>query len=538
VAGLASAFGSGAMTNSIEDIGEADCILISGSNTSECHPIIANVVRQAVQRKGAKLIVVEPRVIPLTGEAHIFLQPRPGTDVAWLNGMMHVIWKEGLWDRDFVDSRTENFDALQKVINRYTPERVEDITGIPASGLIRAARMYGSAPKAAFLYAMGITQHISGTDNVKSVANLAMLTGNLGIRGGGVNPLRGQNNVQGACDMGGLPEVYPGYQRVTDPEIQAKFEKAWGVKLSPRPGLVLSQAGEMIASGEIKALYVMGENPLMSDADVNHLKKEMEHLDFLLVQDIFLTETAQMADVVFPAASFAEKDGTFTNTERKFQRVRRAVPPPGESLEDWRIIAELSKTLGYPMNYSSAEEVFNELAGLTPSYAGISYGRLGKGGLQWPCPLPEHPGTAVLHVNQFVRGRGLFHAIEYVPANEQPDEGYPFLLTTGRYYHHYHTGTMTRRTKALDMLCPEGFVEVNPRDVARLSLKDGDRVRLKSRRGEIEIRIRETKSCPEGVLFVPFHFSESMINALTNPVLDPVAKTPEFKVCAAVMEKL
>ena len=525
------------MTNSIEDMEESDCILIAGSNTSQCHPIIADAVRRAVQRKGARLIVVEPRQIPLAREAHIFLQSRPGTDVAWLNGMMRVILKEGLWDKEFVRQRTEAFEAFVDVIEAYTPEKVEGITGIPAVKLVRAARMYGSAPRAAFLYAMGLTQHISGTDNVKSVANLAMLTGNIGRPGTGVNPLRGQNNVQGACDVGGLPEVFTGYQRVVDPEIRAKFERAWGVPLSPEPGLTLSQVGDRIASGQIKALYVMGENPLMTDADLNRLKKEIGQLELMIVQDIFLTETAQTADVVFPSACFAEKEGTFTNTERRVQRVRRAVPPPGESLEDWRIIAALSNGMGYPMDYASSEEVFREISSLTPSYGGISYQRLERGGLQWPCPTDEDPGTRILHVDSFARGRGLFHAVQYVPPDEQPDREYPFTLTTGRYYEHYHTGTMTRRSRGLDLLCSEGFAEMNPEDAAGIGVGEGDSVILRSRRGEVRIKVRPTESCPGGVVFVPFHFNEAKINLLTNPALDPIAKTPEFKVCAIAVRK-
>ena len=526
------------MTNSIHDIGESDCILISGSNTSECHPVISDVVRRAAQRKGANLIVVEPRKIPLAHEANIFLQPKPGTDVAWINGMMHVIWKEGLWDKEFVEQRTENFEELISVVEGYTPERVEEITGIPSAKLIEAARMYGSAKSASFLYAMGITQHTTGTDNVKSVANLAMLTGNIGRPGTGVNPLRGQNNVQGACDLGGLPNVFPAYQRVGDGEVQAKFEKAWGVALSDKPGLTVTQAGEKIAAGEMKAFYVMGENPLMSDADLNHLKKELEQLDFLVVQDIFLNETAQMADVVFPSVCYAEKDGTFTNTERRVQRIREAVSAPGESRKDWKIIADLSKAMGYPMEYGNAEDIFNEIITVTPSYAGITYERLENEGLQWPCPDADHPGTPILHTKKFVRGRGLFHAIEFIPPAEETDEQYPFILSTGRYYEHYHTGTMTRRSHALHLLCPEGFAETSKLDARKLGIEDGDLVCLKSRRGEINIKVRLTENCPEGVIFVPFHFAETMVNKLTNAALDPIAKIPEFKVCAVSVERI
>lgn len=525
------------MTNSIEDLEESDCILIAGSNTSECHPVIADRVRWACRRKGASLIVVEPREIPLAREANIFLQPRPGTDVAWLNGMMHVIWKEGLWDKAFVQERTEQVEALFGVIERYSPERVEGITGIPAGKLVQAARIYGSAPRAAFLFAMGLTQHISGTDNVKSVANLAMLTGNIGRPGTGVNPLRGQNNVQGACDMGALPEVYCGYQRVSDINIRARFEKAWGRPLPAKPGFTLTQLGAEIRSGGVKALYIMGENPLLTDADLNHVKKDLAQLALVIVQDIFLTETAQLADVVFPAACFAEKEGTFTNTERRVQRVRQAVSPPGESLMDWEIIARLSNAFGYPMRYASAEEIFSELVALTPSYQGMSYNRLEAGGLHWPCPDDKHPGTPILHVDRFAGGKGVFYAVDYRPPDEEPDPAYPFILTTGRYYEHYHTGTMTRRAKGLDLLCPQGYAEMNPEDAMEMSLEEGDRVVLTSRRGQVEIDVRSNPACPRGVVFVPFHFQEVRINLLTNPACDPIAQTPEFKVCAVKVEK-
>jgi len=525
------------MTNSIADLEESDCFLITGSNTSECHPVIADMVRRACKRRGAKLIVVEPREIPLAREAHIFLQPRPGTDVAWLNGMMHVIWKERLWDEAFVKERTEGAEALFRTIDRYPPRRVEMITGIPQDQLIRAARMYGSAPRSAVLFAMGLTQHISGTDNVKSSANLAMLTGNVGRPGTGVNPLRGQNNVQGACDMGALPNVFSGYQRVSDINNRAKFEKAWGRPLSGKPGLTLTAAGEAIQCEKIKALYIMGENPLLTDADLTHVKKALARLDLAIVQDIFLTETARLAHVVFPAACFAEKEGTFTNTDRRVQRVRRAVPAPGQCLMDWEIIARLSTAFGYPMRYGSARDIFSELAALTPSYQGITYDRLEAGGLHWPCPDAKHPGTPILHQGQFVRGKGLFHAVEYRPPAEVPDTDYPFTLTTGRYYEHYHTGTMTRRSKGLDLLCPQGYAEINPEDAGEMEVEEGDRVVLTSRRGRVEMHARPNPACPRGIIFAPFHFHEARINLLTNPARDPVADTPEFKVCAVRLEK-
>ena len=396
------------MTNSIADIEESDCIMICGSNTSECHPVIADRVRRAAQRNGAKLIVAEPREIDLSKESNLYLQQKPGTDTALLNGMMHVIYKEDLWDKEFVKERTENFEALVETIEKYDPETVEGITGVPAEKIIKAARMYGSADNASFLYAMGITQHVAGTDNVKTVANLAMLTGNLGNRGGGVNPLRGQNNVQGACDMGGLPNVYPAYQPVTDEKNKEKFEKAWGAKLSSKMGIKMTELGENIKDGKIKGLYIMGENPLMSDPDLNNLKEELSHLDLVIVQDIFLTETGEVADVVLPSACYAEKDGTFTNTERRVQRIRKAVPAPGSAKNDIEIINGISKAVGYEMENEKAEDVFNELRKLTPSYGGISYERIERNGLHWPCPDEEASGDPSPSYQGFPKRKGAF----------------------------------------------------------------------------------------------------------------------------------
>jgi len=536
VAGLAATFGSGAMTNSIDEIEFTDLILATGTNTTENHPVIGTKVKRAVRQNGAKLIVIDPREIDLVKYADIWLRQNSGTDVAVFNGMMNVIIAENLYDQAYVAERTEAFEALKSVVAKYTPAYVEKISGVPADDLIKAARMYAGAKRASILYAMGITQHITGTDNVKSIANLSMLCGNVGIEGGGVNPLRGQNNVQGACDMGGLPNVFPAYQQVANDESRKKFEDSWGIKLSPKPGLTLMEMMAAAGKGTVKALYIMGENPLLSDPDLKHVEKELKKLELLVVQDIFLTETAQLAHVVLPGASFAEKDGTFTNTERRVQRVRKALNPPGEAKADWEIIAGLSEKMGYPMNYASPEEIFKEISKVTPSYAGISYKRLEKHGLQWPCPTADHPGTKYLHKDRFSRGLGLFTAIEYIPPDELPDKEYPFLLTTGRVLYHYHTGTMTTLSQGLTERYPESLVEINPADAKKLGIKNSQMVKLTSRRGTVSAKAVLTEKSAPGTVFMNFHFRDAAVNCLTNPALDPVGKIPEFKVCAVKVE--
>ncbi len=538
MAGLAAAFGSGAMTNTIKDIEQADLILIVGSNTTENHPVLSTFVKRAVTFKGAKLIVLDPRRIKITNFANLHIRPNLGTDVAWINGMMHVIIKEGLYDKTFVENRTEGFEKLRSLVEKYTPEFVEGITGIPSSQLETAARMYAGAGAASILYCMGITQHTSGTDNVKSLANLSMLCGNLGIPGGGVNPLRGQNNVQGACDMGGLPNVVTGYQPVADLAIARKMEKAWGVTGFPTmPGLQVTQMIPKALEGELKALYIVGENPLVSDPDLNHAEKAFDKLDFMVVQDIFMTETARQADVVLPACCFAEKQGTFTNTERRIQRVRKAVDPPGQAREDWQIICDLATRMGYDMSYDNAGEIMAEIADVTPSYGGIDYDRLEAEGIHWPCPVASHPGTPILHAKQFTRGRGLFHAIEWIPPAEIPDEAYPLYLTTGRVLYHYHTGTMTRKSEGLNDRSPASFVEISLPDAQKHDLVDGALVTIKSRRGSINVRAKISDRAVDGTVFIPFHFAESAANRLTNAALDPVSGIPEFKVCAVKLER-
>ena len=524
------------MTNSIEEIEFTDLILATGTNTTENHPVISSRVKRAVRQRGAKLIVIDPREIDLVKYATLWLRQKPGTDVAVFNGMMNVIISEGLLAKEYVENRTEGFDALKAVVAKYTPEYVEKISGVPAEDLRKAARLYATAKAASILYCMGITQHSTGTDNVKSVANLAMLCGMVGIEGGGVNPLRGQNNVQGACDMGALPNVFPAYQPVASDEARAKFEKAWNATLPAKPGKTIVELMDAAHKGEIKALYVMGENPMISDPDITHVEAALKHLDLLIVQDILLTETAKLADVVLPSACFAEKDGTFSNTERRVQRIRKAVEPPGQAKADWEILSAIATKMGYPMEYASAEAIMEEIRTVTPSYAGITYARIEKEGIQWPCPNTDHPGTRFLHKDRFSRGRGLFHAIEYIPPAELPDDEYPMLLSTGRVLYQYHTGTMTRLGKGTTERYPESLAEIHPADAAKLGIEDGQRVRVTSRRGTVEAKAKVTGRSDQGMVFMTFHFHEAAVNLLTNPALDPVAKIPEYKVCAVRVE--
>ena len=545
------------MTNSMGEIEGTDLILVTGSNTAETHPIIGSMLKRAVERRGAKLIIVDPRKVEMVRYAHAWLRPLPGTDVAWINGLMHVIIEEELWDRDYVSERTESFDQLRAAVAAYTPEYVARLTGINTEDLRRAARLYAGAPRAMILYAMGITQHTSGTDNVKSLANLAMLCGNVGIEGGGVNPLRGQNNVQGACDLGALPNVMTGYQPVTDPAVLTKFQHAWGTgaRLSDTVGLGVTQIFPAMLEGKVKALYIMGENPVLSDPNSEHIRECLQALEFLVVQDIFMSETAQLADVVLPAASFAEKEGTFTNTERRVQRVRKAIDPPGEARPDWQIITalanklseRLSRLLGFASPMSSSQhrweygqpcEIFDELSALTPIYRGINYERLERCGLQWPVPDQDHPGTPYLHKGRFTRGLGRFHAVAFAPPVELPDDEYPFYLSTGRIRYHYHTGTMTRRSRSLNHMAPAERIQMNPQDARRLGIVDDDWVRVVSRRGEVCASVSLTDRSAPGMVFGTFHFAEAPINALTNDALDPVSQIPEYKVAAVRVERI
>lgn len=526
------------MTNSIAEVKDADVIFITGTNTTENHPVIGAMVKQAVN-KGTKIIVADPREIELANYAEVYLPLKPGTNIALLNAMMNVIINEGLQDEEYIKERTENYEEMKKIVMEYTPEKAGEICEVDPEDIRKAARLYAKADKGSILYAMGITQHSTGTNNVMSVANLAMLCGNVGKESTGVNPLRGQNNVQGACDMGALPGDLPGYQKVNNPDVIEKFNKAWGVELSINPGLTIPEILNHAHKGDVKLIYIMGENPMVSDPDTAHVKESLENLDFLIVQDIFLTETAELADLVLPASTFAEKDGVFTNTERRVQRVRKAIEPIGQSKPDWIILMEVMNRLGYNKTYNSPKEIFEEIASVTPSYGGLSYERIEEEGIQWPCPTQDHPGTRFLHKDKFARGKGQFQAIDYVPSVELPDEEYPLVLTTGRILYQYHTRTMTDKTEGLTNIAPESFIEMNPALAKELKVEDGEMVRVSSRRGEILTRAKVTDTISNNVVFIPFHYAEGAANVLTNAkALDTKSKIPEFKVCAVKVDKI
>ncbi len=535
VTGLVSSFGSGAMTNSQEDVEKSDVIFVIGSNTTEQHPLLARRIIRRVKH-GAKLIVADPRTIDLVEYADIYLSHKPGTDVPLLNSMMNVIIEERLHDEEFIKIRTEGFFDFRKVIETYNPKKVQGITGVSPEDIRKAAMLYGKGERASIFFSMGITQHTTGVDNVVSIANLAMLTGNVGREGTGVNPLRGQNNVQGACDMGALPDYLPGYRKVIDTTERVKFEQVWGVKIPSTEGLTLIELIDRCGK-DIKAMFIMGENPMLSDPDLNHVKEKLSDLDFLVVSELFLSETAMMADVVLPAASFAEKDGTFTATDRRVQRVRKAIEPIGQCKPDWKILLEISNLLGYPMNYKSPAEVMNEINGLVSIYGGINYNRLEKEDLRWPCIDDSHPGTRILHIDGFSRGLGRFQPIEFRPPAEEPDNNYPYILTTGRLLFHWHTGTMTRRSETLTNQVNEAVVEINTNDALRLNISNGEMVKVRSRRGEITLNANVTDRIREGVVFIPFHYVEAAANKLTSKALDPKAKIPELKVCAVDITK-
>jgi formate dehydrogenase alpha subunit len=538
VGGLVDTFGSGAMTNSIDEIADARLLFVIGSDTTEKHPMIGMHMLDAVD-KGALLIVADPRKTQLAELAHIHLRHCIGTDVALLNSIMNVMIREELVDISFVKRRTENFDAFKNTIMKYPPEGVAHITGVSPEDIRKVARLYATTRRAMLFYSMGITQHRTGVDNVCACSNISMLTAHIGLPNAGLNPLRGQNNVQGACDMGALPDLYSGYQKVIDPTTRKKFEKVWKVRLPSTPGLTLIEMFDSALKGNVRAMYIMGENPFLSNPDATRTINALRKLDFLVVQDIFLSETAEFADVVLPAATFAEKDGTFTNTERRVQKIRAAIRPVGESKPDWEIISALAREMNYDMKYRAAYEIMEEIALLTPIYRGILHHRLDNNfGLQWPCPDVLHPGTPFLHRKKFTKGLGTFIPVEYIPPAEVPDKKFPFILTTGRTYFHYHTGTMSRRTSTLNRECPECLMEINPDDANSLNIKHMDKLIVSSRRGKITVRGYVTDKTPQGVVFIPFHFKEAVVNLLTNPALDPSAKIPGYKACAVNIESI
>lgn len=524
------------MTNSIEEISNSDVIFVIGSNTTEQHPVIGMRIIEAVKKNGAKLIVADPRRIPLVEFSSIFAKIRPGTNLAFINSIINVIISEGLENKKFIEDRTEGYEELKESVSDYTPEWAAEITGIDANTIREIARTYASAKNAAILYTMGITQHVTGTMNVSALANLTMLMGQIGKPSSGLNPLRGQNNVQGACDMGALSDSLPGYQKANDEKAIKRFEKVWVSDFAREKGLTVTQMFDAAMNDEIKSLFIIGENPLLSDSDMNHVKKALESLDFLVVQDIFMTETAQMADVVLPAASFMEKDGTFTNTERRVQRVRKVIEPIGNSMEDWKILLGIIKAMGCQADYNSPKDIMEEIRSLIPIYGGITYDRIEKEGIQWPCTDLNHPGTKYLHKDVFSRGKGKFVVNNYRGSGEVTDDEYPLILTTGRTQHHYHTGTMTRRSWALDREQPRGFIEINPEDAEKMGIRNNSKVRVTSRRGSIVVDAKLTDKINSGVVFMPIHFGESPVNKLTNRNLDPVSQIPEFKVSSVRIE--
>ena len=518
------------MTNAIWEIEGMEVIFIIGSNTKETHPVIANRMIKA-HRKGARIIIADPRSVPMVKFADMHLRIIPGTDIALLNGMARIIIDEGLLNEEFIREKTEGFEAWKASLEPFTPEYVERITGVPREDIARAARIYGSSRRAGIFYTMGITQHTCGTDNVTALANLVSLTGNIGRPSTGINPLRGQNNVQGASDAACLPNVYPGYQRVDDADVRKKFEQAWGVMLSPSVGMTSTEMMRAASQGRLKALYIMGENPVITDPYMQHTIASLQKLDFLVVQDIFLTDTAKLADVVLPAACSFEKSGTFTNTERKVQRVRKAVSPPGLAKDDLWIISEIAKRLRYQIT-SVPEKIFDEYSRLWHALSGMSYARLDKYGLNWPCPTPEHTGTPYLYKEGFPKGRVPFLTVAYQPPAEVCDYDYPFILTTGRNLFQYHSGSMTRRVEPIEAHAGEPYVEINPQDCDHLGIRDGDMITVRSRRGEISIKARLTQRVTAGTVFIPMHYREAAANVITNDALDPHVKIPELKVCA------
>ncbi len=524
------------MTNPISDItNEAELMFLIGTNATEAHPVIGYKMRQAA-RNGAKMVVCDPRHIDLVDEADYWLRQKPGTDIPLLNGLMHIIIKEGLEDKKFIEERTENYEELKAIVADYTPEKVAEITGLAVDDLYAVARLYATTDKAMIFYTLGITEHICGTRNVMSCANLAMLTGHLGRPGTGVCPMRGQNNVQGACDMGALPNVYSGYQNVTVDAVQEKFEKAWNAKMPNKVGLKIPEMFAGAHEGKVKAMYILGENPVLTDPDANHIRGALEHLEFLVVQELFLTETAAYADVILPAASFAECDGTFTNTERRVQRVRQAIDPiPGQA--NWQTICQMVSRMGYPMNYANPREIWDEMASLSPSMNGINYDRLEElGSLQWPCPSVDHPGTPFLHAGKFTRGLGLFQPSEHIPPGEMPDEEYPFLLSTGRILYHYNV--TTPYSKGISSVWNKEMAEVNPLDAEKLGLQTGSQVKVTSRRGEAITHVKVTDRVLPGVIWMSFHYAATPTNALTSHHLDPITGTGEYKVAAVKIEKI
>ncbi|MDA3939710.1 MAG: formate dehydrogenase subunit alpha [Spirochaetia bacterium] len=540
VAGLQKALGSSAMSNSIAEMKDLEVFIVTGSNTTETHPVISTFLREAVVKNGAKLIVIDPRKTEITNFAVLHLQHRPGTDVALFQAMANIIIEEKLYNIDFIDSRTENFEIYSKSLGEFTPEWVETITGVPSNDIKEAARIYANANSAAVYWGMGISQSVHGTDNTMSIANIALLCGHLGKPGTGLNPLRGQNNVQGCSDTGGLPAYYPGYQSVADNDIKIKFESKWKTSLNDKPGLTTLEMSDAAGSGLITDFIILGENPLMSEPDLNAARHHFSKLKNVIMIDIFFNESAEYADIIFPAASFAEKAGTFTNSDRRVQLIQQAFDTPGEAQVDWELIQELALRVESRLDrkessgfeFSSASEIWEEMAELVPPFQGISHSRLEKeGGVHWPCPDVNHPGTPYLFADTFPRGKGLFNILELRLESEQPSKEYPYILSTGRVLYHWHGGTMTRRS-VLDKIYPKALAEINPEAAEKDGFKNGETVTVSSLRGSVSVELKVTDRSPKGVIFISMHFSETLVNELTNDLRDPVAKIPDFKISA------
>jgi len=538
VTGLRAALGSGAATNALADIEGAEVLMVSGSNTTEAHPVAALSVKKAVRQNNAKLIVIDPREIGLVKYATVWLRLKAGTNVALLNGLLHVIIKEGLENKEFIEQRTENFDMLKQIVSEYTPEKVEEITGVAQEDIIKAARLYANTSKGMILYGLGMTEHKAGSHGVMSLANLALITGNIGRPNTGINPLRGQNNVQGSCDMGALPDVYACYQRVDDPVANKKHSDAWNCQLPTDPGLKEPQMYRAIPEGKLKAMYIIGYDPAISQADVNRVRSEMKQLEFLVVQEIFMTETAKLAHVILPAGSFFEKDGTFTNAERRVRRIHKAIPQPKGTKSDWKIMCLIANAMGYPIHYNHPSEIMDEIAQLTPEMAGVSFKRLEGDGLVWPVWDKNHPGTPILHKDTFKRGKGKFNDLSYTPSEELPDDEYPLCLITGRRLYQYNTGYMSLRNPEIAAINSEEFVEIHPDDAKTLDIKTGEKVKVSSRRGNVEVKADVTTKSRPGSVFLSFHYPDAHSNMLTGPGEDTLALTPEYKVCAVKVEKI
>lgn len=537
MAGLATSLGAGAATNSLAQMPDIDTIFLFGSNPTEAHPIVALYLKKAL-RNGAKLIVTDPRKTWMAERADVWMNLKPGSNIALLNGLINVILENGWENKEFIAQRTEDIELLREKVAEYDLKRVEKITGVAPERIIESARLYSHADKAMIVYGLGVTEHRTGTENAMAISNLALVCGHIGRPATGIMALRGQNNVQGATDLGPLPATLPGYQSVLDAKVREKFGKAWNVTIREKPGLKSIEMLDECVKGTFKAIFILGEDPAQTDPDLHHVRKALKAVDFLVVQELFHTETTRFADVILPGASFAEKDGTFTNGERRVQRVRKAIEPLA-GMAEWEVICKLSTLMGYKMDYKDPAAIMDEIASLVPIYGGISYERLENGGLQWPCPDKNHPGTTTLYSELFSRPNGLasFLPLDHSGSGEVADEDYPLVLITGRIREHYNNGSMTRRSKGIAQIVPSERVEISIEDAETLGIKDRNWVLVSSRRGEVKVRAKVTDRSQEGNVFMTFHHQNALTNDLTSGHRCPIAGTPEYKSCAVKVAK-